>query len=124
MTINSFIFFFQEREFRQIKLLPDILILQKRLVRKFQNASDQIVVSIGEFIEKQTGTTVIWTMTRSNFASRYIYCICALWAFPNLELLNDKAGDFLYMCGVKPTMNLSFLQVLYLKPDISYSSVL
>ncbi|XP_067452688.1 E3 ubiquitin-protein ligase rnf213-alpha-like isoform X1 [Thunnus thynnus] len=44
----------KEREFRQIKLLPDILILQKRLVRKFQNASDQIVGSIGEFIEKQT----------------------------------------------------------------------
>ncbi|XP_035863121.1 E3 ubiquitin-protein ligase rnf213-alpha-like [Sander lucioperca] len=44
----------KEREFRQIKLLPDILILQKRLVRKFQNATDQIVGSIGEFIEKQT----------------------------------------------------------------------
>ncbi|KAL7397817.1 hypothetical protein ABVT39_028331 [Epinephelus coioides] len=44
----------KEREFRQIKLLPDILILQKRLVRKFQNATDQIVGSIGEFIERQT----------------------------------------------------------------------
>ncbi|XP_037626449.1 E3 ubiquitin-protein ligase rnf213-alpha-like isoform X1 [Sebastes umbrosus] len=44
----------KEREFRQIKLLPDILILQKHLVRKFQNATDQIVGSIGEFIEKQT----------------------------------------------------------------------
>ncbi|XP_032364760.1 E3 ubiquitin-protein ligase rnf213-alpha, partial [Etheostoma spectabile] len=44
----------KEREFRQIKLLPRILILQKRLVRKFQNATDQIVGSIGEFIEKQT----------------------------------------------------------------------
>ncbi|KAM6938634.1 E3 ubiquitin-protein ligase rnf213-alpha-like [Lycodopsis pacificus] len=44
----------KERDFRQIKLLPDILILQKRLVRKFQNATDQIVGSIGEFIEKQT----------------------------------------------------------------------
>ncbi|XP_038571429.1 E3 ubiquitin-protein ligase rnf213-alpha-like isoform X2 [Micropterus salmoides] len=43
----------KEREFRQIKLLPKILILQKRLVRKFQNASDQIVGSIREFIEKQ-----------------------------------------------------------------------
>ncbi|XP_071342169.1 E3 ubiquitin-protein ligase rnf213-alpha-like isoform X2 [Trachinotus anak] len=44
----------KEKEFRQIKFLPDILILQKRLVRKFQNASDQIVGSIKEFIEKQT----------------------------------------------------------------------
>ncbi|KAM9358387.1 E3 ubiquitin-protein ligase rnf213-alpha-like [Symphorus nematophorus] len=44
----------KEREFRQIKLLPDILILQKRLVRKFLNTSDQIVGSIGEFIEGQT----------------------------------------------------------------------
>ncbi|KAK2835329.1 hypothetical protein Q5P01_015813 [Channa striata] len=44
----------KEREFRQIKYLPDILLLQKRLVRRFQNASDQIVGSIGEFVEKQT----------------------------------------------------------------------
>ncbi|XP_041861895.1 E3 ubiquitin-protein ligase rnf213-alpha-like [Melanotaenia boesemani] len=43
----------KEREFRQIKFLPDILILQKRLVRKYQNASEQIVGSIAEFIEKQ-----------------------------------------------------------------------
>uniref|UniRef100_A0A3B4U3I8 RZ-type domain-containing protein n=1 Tax=Seriola dumerili TaxID=41447 RepID=A0A3B4U3I8_SERDU len=42
----------KEREFRQIKFLPDIVILQKRLVRKFQNASDQIAGSITEFIEK------------------------------------------------------------------------
>ncbi|KAI3368624.1 hypothetical protein L3Q82_025623, partial [Scortum barcoo] len=46
-------FLHKEREFRQIKLLPDILILQKRLVRKFQNVPDQIVGSIGEFIERQ-----------------------------------------------------------------------
>uniref|UniRef100_UPI0037E99DD8 E3 ubiquitin-protein ligase rnf213-alpha-like n=1 Tax=Semicossyphus pulcher TaxID=241346 RepID=UPI0037E99DD8 len=44
----------KEREFRQIKHLPEILILQKRLVRQFQNASDQIVGSIRDFIEKQT----------------------------------------------------------------------
>nr|XP_046247516.1 E3 ubiquitin-protein ligase rnf213-alpha-like isoform X2 [Scatophagus argus] len=44
----------KEREFRQIKFLPDILILQKRLVRKFQNTSDQTVGSIEKFIESQT----------------------------------------------------------------------
>ncbi|XP_044056409.1 E3 ubiquitin-protein ligase rnf213-alpha-like isoform X2 [Siniperca chuatsi] len=44
----------KEREFRQIKFLPSILNLQKRLVKKFQNASDQIVGSIGDFIAKQT----------------------------------------------------------------------
>ncbi|XP_034002602.1 E3 ubiquitin-protein ligase rnf213-alpha-like isoform X2 [Trematomus bernacchii] len=44
----------KEKEFRQIKLLPDIVILQKRLVRMFQNATDQIVGSVGEFIEEQT----------------------------------------------------------------------
>ncbi|XP_018560281.2 LOW QUALITY PROTEIN: E3 ubiquitin-protein ligase rnf213-alpha-like [Lates calcarifer] len=44
----------KEIEFRQIKFLPDILILQKRLVRKFQNTSDQIVGSIREFTEKQS----------------------------------------------------------------------
>ncbi|XP_051231949.1 LOW QUALITY PROTEIN: E3 ubiquitin-protein ligase rnf213-alpha-like [Dicentrarchus labrax] len=43
----------KEREFRQIKFLPNILNLQRRLVRKFQNASDQIVGSIREFIEGQ-----------------------------------------------------------------------
>ncbi|XP_073332592.1 E3 ubiquitin-protein ligase rnf213-alpha-like [Pagrus major] len=43
----------KEGEIRQIKLLPNILILQKRLVRKFQNTSDQTVGSIREFIEKQ-----------------------------------------------------------------------
>ncbi|XP_041646892.1 E3 ubiquitin-protein ligase rnf213-alpha-like isoform X2 [Cheilinus undulatus] len=45
----------KEGEFRQIKHLPGILILQKNLVRKFQNASDQIVGSIRDFIDKQTG---------------------------------------------------------------------
>lgn len=61
MIINCFtcVFLFQEREFQQIKLLPDILILQKRLVRKFQNATDQIVGSIRDFIEKQTGTAAM-----------------------------------------------------------------
>ncbi|XP_067369794.1 E3 ubiquitin-protein ligase rnf213-alpha-like [Channa argus] len=44
----------KEREFRQIKYLPDILTLQKRLVIQFQNASDQILGSITEFVEKQT----------------------------------------------------------------------
>ncbi|KAM3618897.1 uncharacterized protein V6R79_000067 [Siganus canaliculatus] len=43
----------KEREFQHIRFLPDILILQKRLVRKFQNASDQTLGSISEFIEKQ-----------------------------------------------------------------------
>ncbi|KAM9385416.1 E3 ubiquitin-protein ligase rnf213-alpha-like isoform 2-T2 [Pholidichthys leucotaenia] len=43
----------KEREFRHIKLLPDILILQKRLVRKYQNASEQIVGSITDFLEEQ-----------------------------------------------------------------------
>ncbi|XP_047442557.1 E3 ubiquitin-protein ligase rnf213-alpha isoform X2 [Mugil cephalus] len=44
----------KEREFRQIKFLPEILRLQKNLVRKYQNASEQIAGSIAQFIEKQT----------------------------------------------------------------------
>ncbi|XP_060889951.1 E3 ubiquitin-protein ligase rnf213-alpha-like [Labrus mixtus] len=44
----------KQREFRQIKHLPSILTLQKHLVRKFQNTSDQIGVSIGDFMKKQT----------------------------------------------------------------------
>lgn len=47
--------FFQEREFRLIKFLPEILNLQKRLVRKYQNATEDIVGSIREFIDQQTG---------------------------------------------------------------------
>ncbi|XP_034559632.1 E3 ubiquitin-protein ligase rnf213-alpha-like isoform X2 [Notolabrus celidotus] len=43
----------KEKEFQQIKHLSDILILQKFLVRKFQNASDQVTGSIRDFIEKQ-----------------------------------------------------------------------
>ncbi|XP_074524614.1 E3 ubiquitin-protein ligase rnf213-alpha-like [Halichoeres trimaculatus] len=43
----------KEREFQQIKYLPDILMLQRVLVRTFQNASDQVVGSIRDFIDKQ-----------------------------------------------------------------------
>uniref|UniRef100_A0A3Q3NQ34 RING-type E3 ubiquitin transferase n=1 Tax=Labrus bergylta TaxID=56723 RepID=A0A3Q3NQ34_9LABR len=49
----------KEREFRQIKHLPSILTLQKHLVRKFQNTSDQIGGSIGDFIKKQTGKAAL-----------------------------------------------------------------
>ncbi|XP_028300078.1 E3 ubiquitin-protein ligase rnf213-alpha-like [Gouania willdenowi] len=43
----------KEREFCRIKLLPEILILQKHLVKKYQNVPEQITGSIREFIEKQ-----------------------------------------------------------------------
>uniref|UniRef100_I3K4G6 Ring finger protein 213 n=1 Tax=Oreochromis niloticus TaxID=8128 RepID=I3K4G6_ORENI len=43
----------KEREFRLIKFLPEILNLQKRLVRKYQNATEDIVGSIREFIDQQ-----------------------------------------------------------------------
>lgn len=54
-------FFLQEREFRHIKFLPEILMLQKRLVRKYQNATEEIAGSIKEFIDQQTGTEIRWT---------------------------------------------------------------
>uniref|UniRef100_A0A3Q4I151 RING-type E3 ubiquitin transferase n=1 Tax=Neolamprologus brichardi TaxID=32507 RepID=A0A3Q4I151_NEOBR len=41
----------KEREFRHIKFLPEILMLQKRLVRKYQNATEEIAGSIREFID-------------------------------------------------------------------------
>ncbi|CAI5685000.1 unnamed protein product [Oreochromis niloticus] len=44
----------KEREFRLIKFLPEILNLQKRLVRKYQNATEDIVGPIREFIDQQT----------------------------------------------------------------------
>ncbi|KAM3876274.1 LOW QUALITY PROTEIN: E3 ubiquitin-protein ligase rnf213-alpha-like [Diretmus argenteus] len=50
----------KEIEFRQVKFLPDILTLQRNLVRKFQNASDQMPGSIAELIEKQTAPIRMW----------------------------------------------------------------
>ncbi|CAI5684999.1 unnamed protein product [Oreochromis niloticus] len=43
----------KEREFRHIKFLPEILMLQKHLVRKYQNATEEIVGSIRDFIDQQ-----------------------------------------------------------------------
>ncbi|XP_069008985.1 E3 ubiquitin-protein ligase rnf213-alpha-like, partial [Embiotoca jacksoni] len=57
----------KEREFRQIRFLPQILILQKRLVRKYQNASEQKVGSIREFIEKQKEMRTWYEVHIDNF---------------------------------------------------------
>ncbi|XP_054875809.1 E3 ubiquitin-protein ligase rnf213-alpha-like [Poeciliopsis prolifica] len=46
----------KEKEYRQIKFLPDVVTLQNRLVKKFQNASEQIVGSISDFLENQKGS--------------------------------------------------------------------
>ncbi|XP_032428579.1 E3 ubiquitin-protein ligase rnf213-alpha-like isoform X2 [Xiphophorus hellerii] len=46
----------KEKEYRQIMFLPDIVTLQNRLVKKYQNASEQIVGSISDFLENQKGS--------------------------------------------------------------------
>lgn len=53
--------FFQEKEYRQIMFLPDIVTLQNRLVKKYQNASEQIVGSISDFLENQKGNFIYHT---------------------------------------------------------------
>ncbi|XP_042164105.1 E3 ubiquitin-protein ligase rnf213-alpha-like [Oncorhynchus tshawytscha] len=50
----------KEAEFRLVKFLPDILALQKSLVKKFQNSSDLTDVSIREFIQRQPGPMRVW----------------------------------------------------------------
>nr|XP_029476924.1 E3 ubiquitin-protein ligase rnf213-alpha-like [Oncorhynchus nerka] len=50
----------KEAEFRLVKFLPDILALQKSLVKKFQNSSDLMDVSIREFIQRQPGPMRVW----------------------------------------------------------------
>ncbi|CAB1317918.1 unnamed protein product [Coregonus sp. 'balchen'] len=50
----------KEAEFRLVKFLPDILALQKSLVKKFQNSSDLMDDSIREFIERQSAPMRLW----------------------------------------------------------------
>uniref|UniRef100_A0A3P9P4Q6 Uncharacterized protein n=1 Tax=Poecilia reticulata TaxID=8081 RepID=A0A3P9P4Q6_POERE len=45
----------KETEYRQIMFLPDIVTLQNRLVKKYQNASEQIDGSISDFLQNQKG---------------------------------------------------------------------
>uniref|UniRef100_A0A8C2YVV7 Ring finger protein 213 n=1 Tax=Cyclopterus lumpus TaxID=8103 RepID=A0A8C2YVV7_CYCLU len=68
----------KERDFRQIKLLPDILILLKHLVRKFQNATNQKMGSIGEFIDEQTA-----------FALHLESCMCPLQLTGELKIPDE-----------------------------------
>ncbi|XP_008404832.1 E3 ubiquitin-protein ligase rnf213-alpha-like isoform X1 [Poecilia reticulata] len=46
----------KETEYRQIMFLPDIVTLQNRLVKKYQNASEQIDGSISDFLQNQKGS--------------------------------------------------------------------
>ncbi|XP_043986389.1 E3 ubiquitin-protein ligase rnf213-alpha-like [Gambusia affinis] len=46
----------KEKEYRHIMFLPDIVTLQNCLVKKYQNASEQIVGSISDFLENQKGS--------------------------------------------------------------------
>ncbi|XP_008284914.1 E3 ubiquitin-protein ligase RNF213-like [Stegastes partitus] len=74
----------KEREFRQIKFLPVIVILQKRLVRKYQNASEQIMGSIGEFIEKQT--------ERKTWYEKHIDIFLKTWNLLRVSVTSSKCN--------------------------------
>ncbi|XP_020560953.1 E3 ubiquitin-protein ligase RNF213 isoform X3 [Oryzias latipes] len=58
-------FLHREAEIRLVKHLPDILTLQKDLVKKFQNTSELAFDTIGEFLETQkAGSLKAWYMKR------------------------------------------------------------
>uniref|UniRef100_A0A8C7KKT6 RING-type E3 ubiquitin transferase n=1 Tax=Oncorhynchus kisutch TaxID=8019 RepID=A0A8C7KKT6_ONCKI len=69
----------KEAEFRLVKFLPHILALQKSLVKKFQNSSDLMDVSIREFIQRQPGNCIqvqiflnTWNLLRVSVATNEI----------------------------------------------------
>uniref|UniRef100_A0A674AMJ9 RING-type E3 ubiquitin transferase n=1 Tax=Salmo trutta TaxID=8032 RepID=A0A674AMJ9_SALTR len=68
----------KEAEFRLVRFLPDILALQKSLVKRFQKSSDLMNDSIREFIQKQSGNKRIqifldtWNLLRVSVATSEI----------------------------------------------------
>ncbi|MEQ2234046.1 hypothetical protein ILYODFUR_027860 [Ilyodon furcidens] len=57
----------KEKEYRQIMFLPDIVTLQNLLIKKYQNATEQIVGSISEFLENQKGSEMrMWYQKHIN----------------------------------------------------------
>lgn len=48
---------FQDAELRLVRFLPDILVLQRDLVKKFQNVTDLTYSTIGEFLHSQKAGT-------------------------------------------------------------------
>lgn len=59
LVLLNYLSLYQEAELRLVKNLPDILTLQRDLVKKFQNISDLSFGTIAEFLNSQkAGTTV------------------------------------------------------------------
>ncbi|XP_016115585.1 E3 ubiquitin-protein ligase rnf213-alpha-like, partial [Sinocyclocheilus grahami] len=50
----------REAELRLVKFLPDILVLQKDLVKKFQNVTDLTSKTIGEFLDSHKEASLAW----------------------------------------------------------------
>lgn len=65
--------YFQEAELRLVKHLPDILTLQRDLVKKFQNVTDLTCGTIEQFLlSQQAGSETVYTsffncMTHTRF---------------------------------------------------------
>ncbi|XP_026120794.1 E3 ubiquitin-protein ligase rnf213-alpha-like [Carassius auratus] len=50
----------KEAELRLVKFLPDILVLQKDLVKKFQNVTDLTFKTIGDFLDNHKEASLAW----------------------------------------------------------------
>ncbi|KAM4629855.1 E3 ubiquitin-protein ligase rnf213-alpha-like [Polymixia lowei] len=73
----------KETEFRQVKFLPDILTFQRHLVKKIQNASDQIHGSIREFLERQTGQMRKWY-------EKHVHIFLSTWNLLRLSVTSNE----------------------------------
>lgn len=55
-----------------MRFLPDILVLQRDLVKKFQNTTELNYNTIGEFLQNQkAGTTILLMIALGKFLSQY-----------------------------------------------------
>lgn len=65
---------FQEAELRLVRFLPDILVLQWDLVKKFQNMTELNYNTIGEFLQNQkagTNMVILVMICRGKVLSQY-----------------------------------------------------
>ena len=64
---------YQEAQLRFVKFLPDILTLQKDLVKKFQNISDLPFRTIADFLNSQQGAQSV--LSEAQQLSKYTKCV-------------------------------------------------
>lgn len=74
----------KETEYRQIMFLPDIITLQNHLVKKYQNASEQIDGSIAAFLKSQKGSG------RELWYERHIKIFLKTWNFLRVHVATNE----------------------------------